>query len=417
MGGAEHHHPDELTILCFTNYDNKLMKKLICLLPFVVLTMASCSNSEDVAQKVTSADAQELRIFPAVQGTTRGAVETTTSLSTFKVIINGNFSTPATTGSGDIATPVLETATKTGSSWNLSTNYYWANDVTTASFTAYANSYADVASPSATQLVDLTVPTTLADQKDLIVAYNNGKKGDFSTGVPLHFRHTMAQIAVNATYSTDNTVDAASFPALKIKVKGFKFVGLNNVGTLTLPTASTASGQDYDPIWSNRSGSAEYEASPSSAVELIATTNYIDQSEAGNPLLLLPQTTAATTSLVTGSTNGAYMLVEVDINKASDNSDIYPQSAFTGNGGTGYAWIAVPVNIDWKGGYKYTYTLNFSNVACGKAAPGATAGTGAANEGVGEGTSIISGVNTLLTFLVTVETAWIDGGAPVTPAL
>lgn len=386
------------------------MKKLICLLPFVVLTMASCSNSEDVAQKVTSADAQELRIFPAVQGTTRGAVETTTSLSTFKVIINGNFSTPATTGSGAIATPVLETATKTGSSWNLSTNYYWANDVTTASFTAYANSYADVASPSATQLVDLTVPTTLADQKDLIVAYNSGKKGDFSTGVPLHFRHTMAQIAVNATYSTDNTVDAASFPALKIKVKGFKFVGLNNVGTLTLPTASTASGQDYDPIWSNRSGSAEYEASPSSAVELIATTNYIDQSEAGNPLLLLPQTTAATTSLVTGSTNGAYMMVLVDINK-TDDTDVYPKAGYTAN--DGYAWIAVPVNIDWKGGYKYTYTLNFTNVACGKAAPGATA----ANEGADEGTSIISGVNTLLTFLVTVETAWIDGGAPVTPAL
>lgn len=393
------------------------MKKLICLLPFAALAMASCSNSEDVAQKVTSADAQELRLFPAVQGTTRGTVETTTSLSTFKVIINGSFSTPATTGIAPVATPFIETATKTGSSWNLTTNYYWADDVTTASFTAYANSYADVASANATQLVDLTVPADLASQKDLIVAYNSGKKTDFATGVPLHFRHTMAQIAVNATYSTDNTVDLSQFPALKIKVKGFKFVGLKNKGTLTLPTASTASGQDYDPVWSNCSGSQTYEASPSSAVDLIATTSFIDQSEAGNPLLLLPQTTAATTSLVTGNTNGAYMLVEVDIDNATTDAHIYPQSAFTGNGGTGYAWIAVPVNIDWKGGYKYTYTLNFSNVACGKAAPGTTAGTGADNEGFAEGTSIISGVNTLLTFLVTVETAWIDGGAPVTPAL
>ena len=267
-------------------------------------------------------------------------------------------------------------------------------------------------------LIAIVIPTDLSKQKDLVVAYNSGLRTVFTSGVPLHFRHALSQVVVNATYANDADASLLTngFPELDIKVKGVKFVGLKDQGSLNLPTASTASGQTYEPVWGSQSGTEEFAAAPASAVGLSSTAQFIDQSAANSPLLLMPQTTAATTSLATASVDGAYLMVEVDINEKTSGNDVYPQENYTSNGGTGYAWIAVPVSIDWKGGYKYTYTLNFSNIACGKAAPGASAGDGATNEGVAENNPVISGVRTPVNFLVTVEEAWIDGGS-FTPAM
>ena len=78
------------------------------------------------------------------------------------------------------------------------------------------------------------------------------------------------------------------------------------------------------------------------------------------------------------------------------------------------AWIAVPVDIAWKGGYKYTYTLNFSNIAAGKIAPGNA--DQHALENLNDGDPVIQGARTPVNFLVTVEEAWIDGGS-FTPAM
>lgn len=403
------------------------MKKLTFLLPLAVAAMVSCSNSDEVFESAPQVKNTELKLFPQIQGNTRGVVETTSSLSAFDVIINGSFAT-APSGVGPSSDPILVGATKGGSGWSLATNYYWGDESTPATFTAFANAYDKSAvTASSTQLVDQIVPATLASQKDLLVAFNSGAKTAFASGVPLHFRHAMSQVVVNASYSTDATY-SAQFPALNIKVKSVKFVNLANKGTLTLPTASTASGETYTAAWSAVSGTEEYVCSPSSPVTLGASASYIDQSEANNPLLLMPQTTEAATGFATAPATGAYMMLEVDINYVESKIvgsetfkrfDLYPmpQTPLTADQTAegiedNYAWIAVPVNIDWKAGYKYTYTLNFSNIACGKAAPGATEGT----EGVNAGNPIISGVKTPLTFLVTVESEWQDGGS-TSPAL
>lgn len=391
--------------------------------------MVSCSNSDEVFESAPQVKNTELKLFPQIQGNTRGVVETTSSLSAFDVIINGSFAT-APSGVEPSSAPILVGATKGGSGWSLGTNYYWGDESTPATFTAFANAYDKSAvTASSTQLVDQIVPATLANQKDLLVAFNSGAKTAFASGVPLHFRHAMSQVVVNASYSTDATY-SAQFPALNIKVKSVKFVNLANKGTLTLPTASTASGETYTAAWSAVSGTEEYVCSPSSPVTLGASASFIDQSEANNPLLLMPQTTAATTDLAKAdvtSTTGAFMMLLVDINyveskivgsETHKRFDLYPKpaAALTDDqvaaDEDSYAWIAVPVKIDWKAGYKYTYTLNFSNIACGKAAPGATEGA----EGVNAGDPIISGVKTPLTFLVTVESEWQDGGS-TSPAL
>ena len=415
------------------------------LLPFAALAMASCSSSEDVAQNVQS-PSQELKFFPAVEGTTRGAIETTASISKFYVYADGDLRTSATAEENEnirYSTPAWQAVEKNGSSWELKgQKLWWASDedlggstVAEAKFTAFANALGSAGvMENATEgkLVNVTIPEALASQKDLVVAYNAGKRTDFLSGVPLHFRHALSQIVVNATYNKDATADVAKFPELDIKIKGVKFVNLANQGTLTLPTASTAAGKTYEPNWSGVTGTKEFAANPAADVTLASAAQYIDDSEAGNPLLLMPQTTAATKDLAATENNqpavtGAYLMVQVDINyktafKPNGASykmiDLYPKPTAELNAdqenadNDSWAWIAVPVDIAWKGGYKYTYTLNFSNIAAGKAAPGSTEGV----EGVDAGDPVIKNVRTPVNFLVTVEEAWIDGGS-FTPAL
>ncbi len=397
------------------------MKKLTFLLPLAVAAMVSCSNSDEVFDSAPQVKNTELKLFPQIQGNTRGVVETTSSLSAFDVIIKGDFAPSAIADVPEGGVSALVTATKSGSGWSLGTNYYWGGESATGTFTAFANAYDKAGvTASSTQLVDQTVDPDLADQKDLLVAFNSGTRTAFASGVPLHFRHAMSQVVVNASYVTDANYEDDHKP-LSIKVKSVKFVNLANKGTLTLPTASTASGETYTAAWSAVSGAVEYACGPSSEITLGSTASFIDQSEANNPLLLMPQTTAATADFTAASVTGAYLAVLVDINydyvdnsnpesPITHNEDVYPKAGYTTDGG--YAWIAVPVNIDWKAGYKYTYTLNFSNIACGKAAPGAKAD----EQGKDAGNPIISDVKQPLTFLVTVESEWQDGGT-TTPAL
>lgn len=376
------------------------MKKLMILLPFAALAMASCTNSEDAVQTSPVAENQEVKIFPQVGGTTRGTVETTASLSSFTLLADGKFATTATATTSDVST-VTKTVNKSGSNWAFAddSKLYWFDATTAAKFTAYANSSVAAADG---KLAGVTVPATLADQKDVLVAYNEGTKTDFTTGVPLHFRHAMSQIVVKASYTFDASI--TGYDDKVIKVKGIKFFNLKNSGTLTLPTASTAAGEDYEPAWSGHAGAEGFEVTLTSPVTLGSPATSIDLSEAANPLLLLPQTTAATTDLKATTVTGAYLAVSVDINN-SDGSDYYPTTADT------YAWVAVPVSIEWKGGSKYIYTLNFTNGAMGRIAPGTTSGI---PDGKAVGDALPDELLTPVSFLITVEDEWTE--YPLTPS-
>ena len=407
------------------------MKKLMYLLPVAALAMASCSNSEDVAQSVQSpVQNQELKFFPAIEGNTRGAIETTASISQFYVYASGDLKTsPLKTVETDY-TPAWQSVDKIGTVWTPENKIYWALDTevdpngpASANFTAYANA-TGTSEITSTQLKDVTIASDVNNQKDLVVAFNSGKRTDFLTGVPLHFRHALSQIVVNATYANDADESLlTTYPELVVKVKTVKFVNLANKGTLTLPSASTAAGQDYTAAWSGVEGEEDFATAPVSAVTLASAAQFIDQSAANNPLLLMPQKTDPTTDLAVASPTGAYLMVEVDIDykepfdRDGDGTEfdaitnLYPKEGYSDNGG--YAWIAVPVAIDWKAGYKYTYTLNFSNIAAGYVAPRENA-AGATD--TADGDPVIEDIRRLVNFLVTVEEAWTDGGT-FTPAL
>lgn len=387
------------------------------LLPFAALAMASCSSSEDAAVQSPVAQNNEVKIFPQVTGATRGVVETTASISQFNVILNGKFATTADAdASGLVVGTYSTTATKSSSSWGLAQNYFWGDETTNAKFTAYANE--GTATYSAGKLSGVTVEEDVDDQKDILVAYNEGNKTAFATGVPLHFRHAMSQIVVKASYADESDVTTyplADYPSMTVKVKAIKFVNLNNSGTLTLPTASTASGEAYEPVWSGHSGAAEFAVQLDNPITLGSTATAIDLSESANPLLLLPQTTAATENLAPvapATVTGAYMAVLVNIDYKESGADYYPKAEYSTD--DGYAWVAVPVSIEWAGGSKYIYTLNFSNIALGAIAPGTAAGAIPGSKAVGD--KLPSALLTKVNFLVTVEEAWIDGGS-FTPAM
>lgn len=394
------------------------MRKVLYLLPFAALAMASCSNSDDV---IVSSPVQnaEVKIFPQVTGSTRGTIETTASISEFKVITNGKFGTAA---SDDPSTLTIQEysmdVTKSAGSWTMATPLYWGDATTAASFTAFAPKDATY---SAGKLTNFTVDENdPAAHKDLIVAYNNGTKTDFTSGVPLHFQHALAQVIVNANYTFDSSI-ATNYPDVTVKVKGIKFVNADKTGTLTLPTSSTVSG--YTAAWTlSGTNTAKFESVPTAAQTLSSTNALIDNSAAAGPMLLLPQTQAATTDLSATTVTGAYLIAQVDIDykeaqnvdyDGDGNTDTYkcidlypkPQTTPTADQTAGegtYDWIAVPVNIDWKAGYKYTYTLNFSNAAFGKIAPESTTEPGNVDE------PIVPEQLKPVTFLVTVESDWTE---------
>jgi hypothetical protein len=384
--------------------------------------MVSCSNSEEVVQTAPQTRNAELKIFPQVGGTTRGTLETTAGLSEFKLIANGKFGTAINDDPTALSSSVYKMdVTKSEGFWTLATPLFWGDDVTSASFTAFSPKDADYTSADG-KLTDFTIDVDDPSlHKDLIVAYNSGVKGDFASGVPLHFQHALAQVVVNANY-TFNSAIAADYPDVTVKVRGVKFANLYQTGTLTLPTSSTASGYTANWAYSGTS-TAKFKSVLSNEVTLGSTNVSIDNSFAAGPMLLLPQTQSATTDLAATTVTGSYLLVEVDIDYLTaslvtgdpfKHIDLYPApgTALTDHqtvaDGT-FAWIAIPVNIDWKAGYKYTYTLNFNNAAFGKIAP-------AVDGGIGDpGKPIVTELLTPVSFLVTVEENWTDQS--VTPAM
>lgn len=402
------------------------MKKFMFFLPLAALAMASCSS--DIAEQTTQIGTQEVKIFPQVGGATRGTLETTASISQFELIASGYFALAAT---GDDATPTSNTWTKTvkksGGSWGMYDgetpfNLYWGDATSSATFMAYANK--GTATYSAGKLTGFTANEAVASQTDLVVAYNSGTKTDFSAGVPLHFQHALSQVLVKANYVPDEGMFTTN-PDLIIKVKGIAFQNVNPTGTLTLPTTSTVSG--YTADWALTGEPTQtFKSSLSSPVTLSSTAVAVDNSASAGPLLLIPQTQPATTDLAAATVTGSYMMVLVDIDYkvAQDGkTNVFP--AYQGEGEESgaedvFAWVAIPVNINWTAGYKYTYTLNFTNYAVGKTSPEQPEDPGVDQPDDPEDLPdpdepIVPETLTPLTFTVTVEDTWQEANTNVTP--
>lgn len=327
------------------------MKKIMILLPIAAMALASCSNDEAL-EKISAAQDNQLQIVPAVQKQTRGTLTTTANLE-FHLEATGAFKEGTEYESATPKTSLSENLSYTNA-WVLSAKTWWADATTTATFKAYA--------PTTLTTSGFSPADAIADQKDVVVAYNEGVRGDFTSGVPLTFRHVLSQVIVQAVNKTPSDVT--------ISVKAVKLVNINSKNDLTLPTASTAA----DFSWSTYTPWASAPTTPKSyradqTIELIGTAKDI----VGSPMLLLPQQ-LANVELTDGGANyasGNCIAVLIKVTGAAD-AKIYPTTyAVTTASSEGYAWAYVPVNTKWEPGKKYIYTLNYAKDAYGLVGPSA----------------------------------------------
>ena len=349
------------------------------LIPLAAVALASCSNESTDSQQARSAlnNNTALNIFPSVQGTTRGTVFTDANLTEFHVEAEKTggatedkfFSVTAgetlastltsTDGYSEIGSSFNKDVKLDGGKWIIESgkDYYWSSKGMQAKFTAYAPK--DITT-------SYTVKSDINEQQDIIVAYNEGTGADFTSGVPLNFQHVMSQVVIKAL----NKDASANF---KIEVAGVKFSNLKNASTLSFPTSSTASGtfswSSYTP-WATPSGNDTYKTGSTDAkfTGTPTTLSTVATNLTTSPFLLMPQTIAKADLTATPVT-GAYLSILVRITE--DGTQTYPKyrASYTTATCTSYAYVAVPVDIDWKPGYRYTYTLNFSKGGVGKVDP------------------------------------------------
>lgn len=213
--------------------------------------------------------------------------------------------------------------------------------------TAIANAGGPTASPACNGKIvaSITVPTTVANQKDIMFAQTSGLTSASNAGTAdLTFNHALAQVVFRAKVAREQlSVDIASLEIVNVKQSGT--AGYADGSTLT----SAASGDASQTFGlglhaTNKNG--------------IDDTDPVDITAADGALMLLPQTVAKWTTtkasaVTTATADGAhnsYLKILCTVTNTNDNSVVIDNE-----------YIYVPFEISWTMGNKYIYTLIFGS--------------------------------------------------------
>ena len=294
-----------------------------------VMALASCAK--DSVKEVNNGHAIDFRV--ATQ--TRATETTTANLSTFYVTAidakGSNYFTNAA-------------FTKIEEYFRSSPAYYWPGDGSDLDFYAYAPAAETL---GATVTIDNTSKTLagfspaaqFADQKDFVTATASGNKTNETSGVALTFDHQLTQIEVKARNAND---------AYVYKIKGVRI-------------AQPVSKADFDfttKQWTPSTEKAIYQVQYSNEITLNTYGQCIMKTE-GDNAMLIPQQLVAwdAENDKTNTAKGAYLSVYAQV-ETTEGARVYPNVD-----GMDYAWLAVPIDTKWEAGYKYVYTLDFTNGA------------------------------------------------------
>ena len=309
------------------------------------LMMAACSNDELESAASKSGGRRALEIVPIVQGQTRAAQLTTSTLSTFYVSVTGKFCEEDGT---EITNPVL-TLTKNGSNWGYTYlvgsdthngPLYWPNEAATATFSAYTHAAGAV--------------NEATGQTDIIGGWAT-KDFDGSTDpgqVGLTLQHAVAKMQFKALVSGAITIDIKQVAVRNIGYAGTYAIptsATDNKGVLTLSTSASPATEDIVSV--SASKGTFIGGGASTATDLAS-------------LFMVPQTiTAQDLSAATWSNSYISILAQVRMTQGSTESMIFPgNGAVTTTNEGKYAWIALPMPTAFTGmeaHKKYIFTLNF----------------------------------------------------------
>ncbi len=355
------------------------MKAKFYFLGLCALALAACSIDETV--QVNDTDAVKFKVTAA----TRAEATTTNNLESFSVWA----------WNGDELFMDDVVATKSGSSFVTSPLYFWPTGTvdfyalipaTTTTgmedgveyayiggeFTytddegtgwTYTGNVAKAQIEKDNIVIDAYIPSAAEDQIDLCYAVNTG----LSSGtVPMNFRHALSQIVFKAMNTNSE---------MNVDIEGISVCSVYSHGTYTLPTVPTTTNLPTDDL--GTSGIADSQGAWATSEDhkarfvagITATTlegvtdEAVTLTSDDGSLMLLPQEVEAwdPDADATDTELGAYIRINCAVtdngfqiwpndNEVDDNGDVLE-----------YAEIAIPVDIAWEEGWRYTYTIIFGD--------------------------------------------------------
>lgn len=310
-----------------------------------LMVLGACTNDEVIDVKQTGS----IDLRPLIENSTRATATTVANLGSFKVdVLKGTETYGAMTVTGS----------DNGTKWTTSPLTYWPSDASQQlDFYAYAPTTTTGVTIDNTgkKITSYTPSTTVADQKDLVIAYNTGTKtANEASGVPLLFKHALSQIEVKAKCANAN---------MKVEIIGVKVVSVAKDGTFTFPTATTQSGTGHElalGLWNTASSQkTAYMVRNSAPVELTKTAQSLMPTASGT-FMLIPQAITPWNKQNNATTAGSYISVLCRISNVSGDNEtlIFPTTA----GKYGFSAVAIGTTDNdktWEPGKKYVYTLEF----------------------------------------------------------
>ena len=339
----------------------------------------SCSNDEDVAGAAgagVSGDGKTMS-FNITHDGTRGTATTAANflsrINDFQVL--GYYSDGSGKYVGAAATPAAGIVIDqiAGPAWDYHTAselQYWPSGnldfqaVTPSADASFA--LANTVDEGHPRLVaNVTVPTTVADQKDIMFASATGIN-NAATGLPvsLTFKHALSQVVFSGKVAN---------PTITAVVAEITVCNIHNTGTVGYASALTtlSAAATGDPESNFSVGLIE-------GADADATTDTTDAKNLTNgngALMMIPQTQVAWTHAAPekaiASATGSYLKIKCKVQ--DNNSGTWLIGAASGANEFEYVYIPFDLsnpgtpalNKSWELGKKYTYTLIFGNGAGG----------------------------------------------------
>ena len=365
--------------------------------------LVSCSSDDDVLAQEPVAPVVETVVpeittgipmaFSAQTDKTSGTDYIATNLPEFKLYSN------MTISGKNWATGITLTPNSSGGcavESGVVTNWPDANKHTFYAVTDPAN-VTDVPSVTANDVAfTYTIPTTYANQKDLLVAKAAGSS---STGTPegsvsLTFQHALAQITAIKVYCNADIMKPADAAFWNFRVGGIKLVGLVKKGTYTFdaatPWAASTDNDDIDadgveiPLDDTHMTFAETIFTPVAKTSKSTNSDTLPLTDGG--FYLIPQAATGETAKSTSGgydVNGAYALLKLQAydntfgyicwNPETENSVVLSHINWEedDSNAIGFQNVKVPLKFSLlQAGKGYTLVLDISKAV--GAAPGTT---------------------------------------------
>ena len=307
------------------------MKKLLFVAALSMLVLQACNK--DIIKESNTGKSIEFRSGVG----TKGVQVTTSTLNSFNVT--------SLTESGAAYFNDETFTRQDGDVFTSVTSYYWP---ASEALHFYAYSPADIKgdnlsiSKDKKQLTSYAPDANITDQIDIVIAKASGnKENNEQNGVYLNFLHQLSQIEIKAKNENEGFVYV---------VNGIKIMNVSSAGDLDFSVTTTWNTANYEKTNYSVDLSNNPVTLTTSAKSLMPAEN--------NNAMLIPQTTTAWDfeNETTNASKGSYIAVQISI-VTKDGSKVFPA------GDADYGWIAYPYGFVWEPGYKYIYTLNFTDGA------------------------------------------------------